>query len=180
VNREEAKARHPSNYFHHRMEAIWTVEDFDRTVADAQAVVEAGKRRLRVVGEDERGAPQFLFTRSRERRARRMDRLAVALLMLLMAALGCVVLLASAPHAKADVDNVVFAYANTYGSAVCETLDDGHDSVDGLTGIMRSIIGDGLTPRQAGQVVAISVTDSCPQYTPLLRAFIASSKAAVA
>jgi hypothetical protein len=45
---------------------------------------------------------------------------------------------------------------------------------------LRSIIGDGLTPRQAGQVVAISVTDSCPQYTPLLRAFVASSKAAVA
>jgi hypothetical protein len=63
---------------------------------------------------------------------------------------------------------------------VCETLDQGHDTIDGVTGILRSIIGDGLTPRQAGQVVAISVTDSCPQYTPLLRAFVASSKAAVA
>jgi hypothetical protein len=123
----------------------------------------------------ERGT--WLVSHSRRRKAGWMDAVAVALLMALMAALGVVVFAASA---KADVDNVVFAYTQVYGSAVCETLDDGHDSVDGLTGILRSIVGDGLTPHQAGQVVAMSVTDSCPQYTPLLRAYVARSGAGVA
>jgi hypothetical protein len=119
--------------------------------------------------------------RSRYRKAKLLDALGVALLMLFCALLGMITLLAATPHAKADdVDNVVFAYAHTYGSAVCETLDDGHDSVDGLTGIMRSIVGDGLTPFQAGQVVAISVTDACPKYTPLLRAYVARNGATVA
>jgi hypothetical protein len=63
---------------------------------------------------------------------------------------------------------------------VCETLADGHDTLDGLTGILMSITGDGLTPFQAGQVVAISVGDGCPEYAPLLRAFVARSGAAVA
>jgi hypothetical protein len=61
--------------------------------------------------------PAVLFTgRSRERRARLYDRLAVALLLMLCAALGCIaVILATPAKADPDVDNVVFAYANTYG-----------------------------------------------------------------
>ncbi len=119
--------------------------------------------------------------RSRYRKAKLLDALGVALLMIFCALLGMITLIASTPHAKADdVDNVVFAYANTYAPAVCETLDEGHDSIDGLTGIMLSIVGDGLTPRQAGQVVGISVTENCPRYTPLLRAYIARNGAAVA
>jgi len=110
------------------------------------------------------------FARSRERRARIMDGLAVALLMALMAALGCAVLLASAPHAKADTDSMVYAYAATYGTAVCETLDD-YPSFDGIIGIASAIAEDGLTMRQAGAVIALSANEICPRHISLVKAF---------
>mgnify|MGYP003608151502 CR=1 FL=1 len=61
-----------------------------------------------------------LFSVSRERKARRMDALAVALLMIVMAAFGVIVMLLSTPQAKADPDSMVYAYAATFGSAVCD------------------------------------------------------------
>ena len=178
MNREEAMSRHPSTY--RPMREIWTPEDFEQAVRDAQAVVQAGKnsRHLHPVADTERTLR--LTSVSRHRKARIYDALAVALLLALAAALGVLAVLSAAPAKADDVDNVVFAYTQVYGSAVCETLDDGHDSVDGLTGILRSIVGDGLTPHQAGEVVAMSVIDGCPQYTPLLRAYVARSGAAVA
>ncbi len=160
---------------------IWTPRPRD-SVDTAQAfALEVDNAGRRTPAEDFL-PPAVLFTgRSRERKARLYDRLAVALLLMLCAALGCIaVILATPAKAAPDVDNVVFAYANTYGPAVCETLADGHDTLDGLTGILMSITGDGLTPFQAGQVVAISVGDGCPEYAPLLRAFVARSGAAVA
>jgi hypothetical protein len=178
MSRADAKRRHPSSYGN--LQRIFGPEDFDAAVRDAEAIVKAGNRRL-IVNDYEYLSPAVLFTRSRERRARLYDRLAVALLLMLCAALGCIaVILATPAKAAPDVDNVVFAYANTYGPAVCETLADGHDTLDGLTGILMSITGDGLTPFQAGQVVAISVGDGCPEYAPLLRAFVARSGATAA
>jgi hypothetical protein len=118
--------------------------------------------------------PVVLFTaRSRERKARLYDRLAVALLLLLCAALGVIGFTLAVPHAKADVDNVVVAYSAHYGGAVCSVLDE-FPSENGILGIGKSIIEDGLTGYQAGQVLYLSVSDVCPRHMGLLRAFAAS------
>lgn len=110
----------------------------------------------------------WLFSTSRERRARRQDALAVALLMLVMAALGCVVLLASTPSAKADAAS--YAYAAHNAAAVCATLDD-FPSQTGVLGIMAGIRDEGLTRLQAAEVVVASVHEVCPRYLPILEAF---------
>lgn len=164
-------------------------DQFERAAREAMAIVKAGKRRrtLHAVAEHEAvliiakpgakpGAKAtFLFRVSRERKARIMDGVAVALLLLLAAALGCILVLASAPNAKADnpYDRVAYAYAATYAAAVCGTLDDGHASTDGLLGIMAAVEGDGLSAAQAGEVVAISIYETCPRYSYLIDAFIA-------
>ena len=121
----------------------------------------------------ERGRAR-LFSVSRERKARRMDALAVALLMIVMAAFGVIVMLLSTPSAKADPDSMVYAYAATFGSAVCETLDS-YPSFGGIYGIADAITDDGLTYYQAGQVIAVSVTEICPRHTALVKSFAASS-----
>lgn len=125
----------------------------------------------------ERGVPERksrLFSVSRERKARRMDALAVALLLIVMAAFGVIVMLLSTPQAKADPDSMVYAYAATFGSAVCETLDS-YPSFGGIYGITDAITDDGLTYYQAGQVIAVSVTEICPRHTALVKSFAASS-----
>lgn len=112
-----------------------------------------------------------VFSRSRARRARIMDGLAVALLMLFMAVFGCLMLLWATP-AKAETP--AEAYAALYGWAVCETLADGHDSVAGITGIGDGIVEhSGLSTFEAGEVLAYSVYGQCPQYVPALKRFIA-------
>lgn len=130
----------------------------------------------------ERGVPERksrLFSVSRERKARRMDALAVALLMIVMAAFGVIVMLLSTPSAKADPDSMVYAYAATFGSAVCETLDS-YPSFGGIYGIADAITDDGLTYYQAGQVIAVSVTEICPRHTALVKSFAASPAGATA
>ena len=114
-----------------------------------------------------------LFSVSRERKARRMDALAVALLMIVMAAFGVIVMLLSTPQAKADPDSMVYAYAASFGGAVCETL-DAYPSFGGIYGIADSIADDGLTYHQAGQVIAMSVMEICPRHTALVTSFAAS------
>jgi len=152
---------------------VGSPDDFDEIVADAIAVVEAGRaRRLRVV-EDDYLPPAVLFTRSRFRRAKLMDGLAVALLMLLMAALG-VIAFTLAPHAKADVSPAVSDYVAVYGAgAVCPVLDE-HHTVSGMLGVLRGIQHDGFTAFEAGQIVGMSVTEYCPRNTPLMRQFVAA------
>lgn len=166
MTRDQARAYHPS------MTPIWTSQDFDETVRDAQAVVEAGKRRFRIVGEDERGAPMLLLSRSRERTARRMDAIAVALLLALMAALGCLVMLASAPHAKAEpMSDAAIEYASENGHLICQVLDE-HRSVPGLLGVMQGVYEDGWSPYEAGQITGLSIYGFCPQHSPLIDKFV--------
>jgi hypothetical protein len=76
-----------------------------------------------------------------------------------------------ATPAKADVDSASVAYAAMYGEAVCSTLDD-YPNFDGILGIGRAIIEDGLSARQAGQVIGLSVQDICPRHSELMEAFI--------
>lgn len=162
--RAQARAYHP---------AVWTPDDFDQTVRDAQAVVEAGKRRFRVVGEDERGTPRLLLSRSRERTAKRMDAIAVALLMALMAALGALAMLASAPHAKADEPSpALIDYTITYGPVACNVLDE-YPTIGGLQGVMNGVMEHGgWSAFESGQITALAVAEYCPEYVPLLNRFV--------
>lgn len=112
-----------------------------------------------------------MITTSRYRRAKLYDALAVALLMILMAALGCVVVLASAPWAHAD--SAADAWEAEYGYAACSFLDDpSNTSVTGLSGVILGAEHMGLTPEQAGEAVAASVLDICPRHRDLLRQFV--------
>ena len=112
----------------------------------------------------------WLMSQGRERRARIMDGLAVALLMALMGALGCAVLLMAAPKAKADIDAVSVAYAAHYADAICTTL-AGHPTNSGVQGILAAIREDGLTNLQAAGAVVLAVTDVCPAQTYILERF---------
>jgi len=107
-------------------------------------------------------------------KAKLLDALGVTLLMVFMAALGCAVLILSSPKAKADVDDAAYAYAATFGGAVCETLDE-YPSFAGIYGIGDAIAEDGLTYHQAGQVIAISVAEICPRHLALVKSFAASA-----
>ena len=113
----------------------------------------------------------WLMSQGRERRARIMDALAVALLMALMGALGCAVLLMAAPKAKADADPVAVAYAAHFADAVCWTLTN-HDTNSGVLGVLAAIKEDGLTTSQAAYAVTLSVMDVCPQQQYVLDRFI--------
>jgi hypothetical protein len=113
----------------------------------------------------------WLMSQGRERRARIMDGLAVALLMALMGALGCAVLLMAAPKAKADADPVAVAYAAHFADAVCWTLTN-HDTNSGVLGVLAAIKEDGLTTSQAAYAVTLSVMDVCPQQQYVLDRFI--------
>lgn len=166
-----ARAYHPSvTPIAAPRDAITTAQDF-HAVGQARDD-QVSQTRPSAVATPKVTSKSRLFSVSRERRASRMDALAVALLMLLMAALGCIVMLASAPHAKADVDPEAYAYAAHYASAVCATLDD-YPTVNGMLGIMSAITDDGLSDYQAGQVVGLSVTEACPRYIYLLDLFVA-------
>lgn len=152
-----SNARLPDN-----IRAIWTPRD----------AVDTAKQFHLELDNAERGrAPSRLFTQSRERRARIMDGLAVALLMALMGALGCAVLLMAAPKAKADADPVAVAYAAHFADAVCWTLTK-HDTNSGVLGVLAAIKEDGLTTSQAAYAVTLSVMDVCPQQQYVLDRFI--------
>ena len=113
----------------------------------------------------------WLMSQGRERKARIMDGLAVALLMALMGALGCAVLLMAAPKAKADADPVAVAYAAHFADAVCWTLTN-HNTNSGVLGVLAAIKEDGLTTSQAAYAVTLSVMDVCPQQQYVLDRFI--------
>lgn len=136
---------------------IWTPQDSVDTAHQFHMELhnaERGRRRL--------------FSVSRERKARRMDAFAVALLMILMAAFGCIVMLLSTPTAKADATS--FAYAAHNATAVCEVISE-FPSAAGVLGIMAAIREDGLTNDQAAEAVVMSVSEVCPRYMYVLEAF---------
>ena len=117
-----------------------------------------------------------VFSISRERKARVYDGLAVTLLMALMMCLGVIVWAASA---KAEPSSGAVAYTAEFGGLVCSVLSE-HPSTDGMVGIMAAIQQQGLPAYQAGEVMALSVAELCPQYTYLLRAFVTKYRAGVA
>ena len=78
---------------------------------------------------------------------------------------------AAAGMATARAD-LVDTYVMTNASAVCATLDS-YPSVAGIEGIGQAIMDDGLTPQAAGEVVTRAIVGWCPEYVPVLNAFIA-------
>lgn len=64
------------------------------------------------------------------------------------------------------------AYAEHNAISVCLTLDT-RPTILGLIGVLQAVETVGhLSPDQAGQAVALSVTWVCPIHQPLLRAFV--------
>lgn len=73
-----------------------------------------------------------------------------------------------AAPAKADVSEPeIYRYAGP----VCATVQD-FPSTDGLLGIGYALMDEGYTAHDAGQIIAASIIDVCPQYIPILRAFV--------
>ena len=156
--------------------AIWTPRDPVDTAKEFHLEVDNAERGDDVEIADRAEMRQafdpqgWLMSQGRERRARIMDGLAVALLFLLMGALGCAVFLMAAPKAKADIDSVSIAYAAHYADAICTTL-AGHPTNSGVQGILAAIREDGLTNVQAAGAVVLAVTDACPAQTYVLERF---------
>lgn len=163
-----ARAYHPSvRPIWTPNDAILTAQDFHADIANAELgeLVEPQRQSSTNLGK------RLIFSRSRFRRAKIMDALAVALLMAVAAAFGVILMLLAAPTAKADSDSEAYAYAAHYAGAVCAVLDD-YPTVNGMLGIMAAITEDGLSDYQAGQVVGISIAEVCPRYGYLVDLFV--------
>jgi len=114
----------------------------------------------------------LIFRRSRFRRAKIMDGLAVALFMVFMLVFGALMAIGYAPHAKASP--ATESYADIYGGVVCNVLDE-YPTVAGVLGVGQGISEEsGFTLEQAGEVIAYSVFTYCPWHKPLLNRFIAT------
>lgn len=81
--------------------------------------------------------------------------------------------------AEADTDKAVVAYAAMFAGAVCTTL-DAYPSFEGIQGIGAAIMDDGLSARQAGQVIGLSVIEACPRHYGLMQSFINANQQVVA
>ena len=115
-------------------------------------------------------ATRFFFGRSRFRRARVLDALAVALLLAVVAALGCAVVMLSTGTAKAD-DSDVLAFAAEFGPGVCLTLDE-VPTFGGVIGVSTAIVNRGqLSYRDAGAAIYSSVSEICPRHMGLIMRF---------
>lgn len=119
----------------------------------------------------ERGRPErtsWLFTKSRERRARRMDGLAVLLLIAVMALLGAA-LFFSAPQARADgfIDSAEMDYSTRWADSICAAIDL-DPSEETVMRIAMIIMDEGYEPDSAADIVNYSVGEWCPRNGPLL------------
>lgn len=74
----------------------------------------------------------------------------------------------ASPYARADsVDDVVARF----GVEVCVVLDE-YPTVPGLVGVMQGVEDStGLSARESGEAVALSVLYICPIHRPVLDAF---------
>lgn len=137
-----------------------TPEYVGRHRAESQSATKLGNR--------------LIFSRSRFRRARVLDALAVALLMAVVAALGCAVVMLSTGTAKAD-DSDALAFAAEFGPGVCLTLDE-FPTFGGVIGVSTAIVNRGqLSYRDAGAAIYYSVSEICPRHLPLLLRFAAAN-----
>ena len=66
----------------------------------------------------------------------------------------------------------VLEYTARAEGAVCRTLNK-YPTINGVSGILAAIEDEGFTPYEAGEIVAMSVLDACPQLVPVLEQFVA-------
>lgn len=117
-------------------------------------------------------AARLLFSRSRFRRARILDFLAVLLLLATTAFLGCAIVMLSTGQAKADQSTAI-AYGWEMGGAICMAIDD-HNSEAGLVLIAADIVEHtGMSYGDAGTAVYTAVSQVCPRHMPMLLRFVA-------
>jgi hypothetical protein len=153
ARREAARAFHPS---------VWTPSDAIQTAQDFHASIDKAE-----CGTYHPSSAPWCIARSRARKARWHNRFAVTLLMVASLLIGAILFFSS--NAKAD--DPVAAYQWQYGPAACSYLST-HNSIAGLSAVLLDAQALGMTAEQAGQAVAGSVLDLCPEYTPVLRAFV--------
>lgn len=158
AKRAHARAIHPS---------IWTPDDAIQTAQDFAAELEHAE--IGTAYREQARETSKLFGRSRFRRAKILDGLAVLLLMVLAALMGCVLVLASAP--KAHADNGMRALAWEVGPELCGYLDE-HPTFAGLVAASRIITSEGYTVEESGEVIGFSITDVCPRHNDLLARFL--------
>ena len=79
---------------------------------------------------------------------------------------------AAPAHAEPDPSIEVLEYAARAEGAVCSTISK-YPTIFGVRGILEAIEDVGFTPYEAGEIVALAVTDSCPQFVPVLEKFVA-------
>ena len=115
------------------------------------------------------------FGRSRFRRAAVYDGLAVTLLMALMTCLG-VVLFAASAKADGVIDDDEQVYADAYGGAICQVLDE-HYSLAGVVGIYDVIVEQGYAPDSAVDIINVAVHEHCPDNWRLLVAIGRAARA---
>lgn len=140
---------------------IWTPQD----------AVDTAEQFHRELANAERGVPdRFPFSRSRFGKARRLDALAVGLLMLVMALIGMLMLIAFTPTVKAAPQDDAYSFAAVYGPVVCQVLDD-FPSVSGIVGIGQALGEQGWSGTDVGRIIAYSAAEFCPRHMPLLRRF---------
>lgn len=158
---------------HSNIIPIWTPQDAIDTARQFHLELDNAERGVKT--------KQWWLSTGRERTARIYDAAAVALLLILAAVFGCIIVLLSAPNAKADdgLDPEAVAWAAHYASAVCSTIAD-YPSTAGLLGIMESAEEDGLTAHQAGEAVGLSIYEACPRYGYIVNLFIAQNRGQVA
>lgn len=148
---------------------IRTPRDAVDTAVEAHIELDNSERSqtARTVTSPKVGSKSWLFSRSRYRRARIYDALAVALLLAVCALLGAAVFFLSTGTAKADSADAV-AYAAHYGDAICENLDE-FPTPAGVFGTGQAIMQhSGMSAYDAGQAIAFSVYELCPRHWPLI------------
>lgn len=92
---------------------------------------------------------------------------------------GTALLATPTANADTDVDRVTAAYADTFGPAVCATLDE-YPTLGGILGVAQAIVEDGLSAYQAGQVLYLAADRDCPHHLPMLLEWAATANTAVA
>lgn len=156
-------------------DAVDTAQQFAAEIDQSHRFCrECGRSRL-VAIIDERGICRYcrlslpvpkLFGRSRFQRARWMDAAAVALLMALMMCLG-VITFASTAKADGYMSDDEQLFADTYYTAVCDTLDD-YRSIAGVVGVVQGVSEQGFHMTDSVDIVNYSVATYCPRHWWLL------------
>lgn len=148
---------------------IWTPRDAVDTARQFHLEIDNAER-----GDSIDPAPQghWWLTRSRERRARILDALAVLLLLATTAFLGCAVVMLSTGTAKGDTNSAT-AYGWEMAGPICDNLDHFDASDAAFIGTAQGIVElTGMTWGDAGTAIYTAVDMVCPRHMGRLMSFV--------